>query len=231
MAVAGAGTEPVLAGVEDGIAGVLLNRADSQNAWTVELADAYHDALDDAAADPDVRVVVVTGAGDSFCTMELRPPGESNRRRSPLHPLTIGKPILAAVNGPCTGRGLAEALLCDLRFAAASATFAAPYARRGRPLPDAMAWLLPRLIGTGPALDVVLSGREVAAPAALRMGLVHEVHPDGDLTERVLAYARELVSRTDAAAVSAIKAQVYRSLETGIGQAIDDARVLGERFR
>lgn len=232
MAVAGAGAGPVLAGVEDGIAGILLNRPDSGNAWTVELADAYHDALDEAAADPEVRVIVVTGAGDSFCTTELRPPdGDSKRRRSPLHPLTIGKPILAAVNGPCSGRGLAEALLCDLRFAAASATFAAPYARRGQPLPDAMAWLLPRLVGTGPALDVVLSGREVAAPAALRMGLVHEVHPDDDLTERVLAYAGELVARTDAAAVSAIKAQVYRSLETGIGQAIDDARVLGERFR
>jgi enoyl-CoA hydratase/carnithine racemase len=222
----------VLSGVEDGIAGILLNRPDTQNAWTPELADAYHDALDDADRDPSVRAIVVTGAGDAFCTTELRPPPPaSKRRRSPLHPLSIGKPIIAAINGTCSGMGVAEALLCDVRFSSSSATLTAPYARRGQPLPDAMAWLLPRVIGLGATLDVVLSGREIDARDALRLGLVQGVYGDGDLTERVLAYAGQIVERGDPTAISSIKAQVYRATEMGLGQAIEDAEVLGKRRR
>ncbi|HVM09063.1 MAG TPA: enoyl-CoA hydratase-related protein [Acidimicrobiales bacterium] len=221
----------VLAGVEDGIAGILLNRPDSDNAWSPEMADAFHDALDEAAADDDVRAIVVTGAGGAFCTTELRPvPPADRRRRSPLHPLSIGKPIVAAINGPCSGMGFAEALLCDVRFAAQSATLCAPYARRGLPLPDAMAWVLPRVAGMGGALDAVLSAREIGATEAMRLGLVQGVFPDGELTERVLAYAGQIASRTDADASAAIKAQVYRSMEMGLAQAIDDAALLRSRF-
>lgn len=220
----------VLSGVEDGIAGILLNRADTQNAWTPALADAYHDALDDAGRNDDVKVIVVTGAGSSFCTAELRPPPPaSKRRRSPLHPLSIGKPVIAAINGECSGMGFAEALLCDIRFAASSATIAAPYARRGQPLPDALAWLLPRVIGLGATLDVVLSARDIDARDALRLGLVQGVYSDTELTERVLDYAGHIVERGDAGAIASIKAQVYRATEMGLGQAIDDAEVLAER--
>jgi len=226
------GDELVLSGVEDGIAGILLNRAETQNAWTPELADAYHDALDDAADDDDVKVIVVTGAGDSFCTTELRPPPPaSKRRRTPLHPLSIGKPIIAAINGACSGMGFAEALLCDVRFASSSAMLTAPYARRGQPLPDALAWLLPRVIGLGATLDVVLSGRDLDARDALRLGLVQGVYNDGELTERVINYAGLIVERGQADAIAAIKAQVYRATEMGLGQAIDDAEVLADRMR
>lgn len=232
MGSAASDDDLVLSGVEDGIAGILLNRPDTQNAWTPDLADAYHDALDDAGRDPAVSVIVVTGAGDSFCTTELRPPPPASKRRgSPLHPLSIGKPIIAAINGTCSGMGFAEALLCDIRFASSSATITAPYARRGQPLPDAMAWLLPRVIGLGATLDVVLSGRELDARDALRLGLVQGVYGDGDLTERVLAYAGQMVERGDAEAMASIKAQVYRATEMGLGQAIDDAEVLGKRMR
>ena len=225
------GDDLVLSGVEDGIAGILLNRSETQNAWTPELADAYHAALDEADRDPDVRVIVVTGAGDSFCTTELRPPPPASKRHTaPLHPLSIGKPIIAALNGTCSGMGVAEALLCDVRFMASSATITTPYARRGQPLPDALAWLLPRVIGLGATLDVVLSGREIDARDALRLGLVQGVFSDGEVTERVLAYAGQMVERGDAAAMASIKAQVYRATEMGLGQAIDDAEVLAKRL-
>ncbi|HEX4978870.1 MAG TPA: enoyl-CoA hydratase-related protein [Acidimicrobiales bacterium] len=227
---AAAGSDLVLSGVEDGVAGILFNRADTRNAWTPEMADAYHDALDAAADDDDVKVIVVTGAGDSFCTAELRPPPPpSARRRSPLHPLSVPKPIIAAVNGACEGMGLAEALLCDVRFASASATMTLPYVRRGRPLPDALAWLLPRVVGLGAALDVALSGRDVNSRDALRLGLVSGVFADDELTERVVAYAGRIVERADASAAASIKAQVYRATEMGLGQTIDDAEVLASQ--
>ena len=221
----------VLAGVEDGIAGILLNRPDNRNSWTSELADAYHDALDRAAANDDVKVIVVTGAGETFCTMEaVRPSRAAAQRRSALHPLSIPKPIIGAINGECSGMGLSEALMCDVRFAAETALLSAPYAQRGLALPDAMAWVLPRMVGLGNAMDVVLSGREITAFEATQLGLVQGVHADNDLTERVLEYAAHIATRADGAAAAAVKAQVYRSMEMGLGQAIDDARVMAERL-
>lgn len=222
----------VLAGVEDGVAGILLNRPDTRNAWTPDLEAAYHAALDDAESNDDVRVIVVTGAGESFCTTELRPGGLAGPdRTTPLHPLSIAKPVIAAINGECSGMGFAMALLCDVRFAASSATMTVPYARRGQPLPGPLAWLLPRTLGLGGALDVVLSGRELDAREALRLGIVQGVYNDTEVTERVLAYAGHIVERGHAKAIASIKAQVYRATEMGLAQAIDDARVLAERLR
>src|SRR5262245_7031882 len=119
----------------DGIATITLNRPERLNAWTTELGNLYFDHLADAAADPGVRVIIVTGAGRGFSAgadMENLQrlsgsgsglAGEAGSTRPMDFPLTIPKPIIAAIPGACAGLGLAQALMTDIRFAAAGAKF------------------------------------------------------------------------------------------------------------
>src|SRR2546423_11983797 len=120
--------------MEDGIAVLTLNRPDRLNAWTAQMKREYFDLLDECAADPGVRVIVLTGAGRGFCAgadmAELQALGDGGSvqeraaqedPRPQTYALTIPKPIIAAINGPCAGLGLVHALMCDLRFAAAGA--------------------------------------------------------------------------------------------------------------
>ena len=229
-----AATDLVRYGVEAGVAGILLNRPHVQNAWSEEMAHAYFGVLDEAAADPEVRVIVVTGAGNSFCagedvsTMQGRLLGAASARggRSAVHPLTIPKPIIPAVNGVCAGPGLTQAALCDLRFASENATFSAITTRRGRVAEDGSSWLLPRIIGTAAALDLLLSGRVVTADEACVLGLVTEVVPASELTKRVLEYAGDLVANCSPAAMAAVKAQVWRHLDVDLARAVDESDAL-----
>lgn len=221
-------TDIVRFGVEDGIAGILLNRPGTLNAWTAELAAAFYDTLDEAAVDPSVKVIVVTGAGVAFCSGDA-PPDRAGR--SALHTHLVPKPILAAINGRCAGAGLALAMRCDLRFAAADATFSALTTRRWKPAEDGLSWILPRVVGAGAALDVLLSGRTIAAEEALRIGLVHAVVEPEALMQYVLAYAGDLVANADLDAMAAVKAQVWRHLEVGLEQAIEESDALAARFR
>ena len=149
-------SETVLMNVEEGVALLTLNRPDRLNAWTPELGSAYFDHLEACAADPDVRVIVVTGEGRGFCAgadmqdLEAIGAGEidqAERRqdeRPQSFPSTIPKPIIAAINGPVAGIGLALALWCDIRFIADEAKVTTAFARRGLIGEYGMAWILPR---------------------------------------------------------------------------------------
>ncbi len=214
-------TDLVRYGVEDGIAGILLDRPDEGNAWDADLGRAYADRLDEASADPDVRVIVVTGAGGAFCAG-----GDLDGAPPVLHALRAPKPIIAAVNGECRGVGLLQALACDVRFASTAATFAADWVHDGLPAPGGASWLLPRVIGTGPALDLLLSGRLVRSGEAQRLGLVQAVHEPGDLMTRALTYASDLARTCSPAAVAAVKAQVYRHLDLDLGSAVEESDAL-----
>ena len=213
-------------GVEDGIAGILLHRPDEANAWDAELGAAYAGALDEAAADPEVRVVVVTGAGESFCEG-----GDLTGAPPVLHALRVPKPIIAAVNGPCSGVGLLQALACDVRLAATGATFAADWVHHGLPAPGGASWLLPRVAGTGAALDLLLSGRRIRSGEAQRLGLVHAVHEPDDLMARALAYASDVARRCSPTALAAVKAQVYRHLDVDLAGAVEESDRLWAALR
>jgi enoyl-CoA hydratase/carnithine racemase len=225
---------------EDGVATLTLNRPDRLNAWTQAMEDRYFDLLTECGADPDVRVVVVTGAGRGFCAgadMEaLQDIGEVSEerlagRRPQRLPLTIPKPVLAAINGPCAGIGLVQALMCDIRFAAEGAKLTTAFARRGLVAEHGMSWALPRLVGPGHALDLLLSGRVVLAEEAAGMGLVNRVLAPDRLLGETLAYARELATSCSPAAMRAMKAQVYSDLERPLADAVDDAnRLMVESF-
>lgn len=208
-----------------------LNRPERLNAWTMELERHYLDLLNRTAADPSVRAVVVTGAGRGYCPggdmAELRDLGEAGTR--PLDELQsiyvkrtydFPKPIIAAINGACAGVGLAQALACDLRFAATGVKFTTSYARRGLPGEDGTPWLLERLLGTSRALDLLLSARVVLAEEALELGLVNRVYSADRLLPETLAYAEDLAANCSPVAMAVIKKQVHRHLQIDLDTAI-----------
>ena len=177
---------------EPGIAVITLNRPEQLNAWTGDMGAGYYDALDRAAADDAVRVIVVTGAGRGFCAgadmnglQGIGAAGGGGEgggvptapERVFHHALTIPKPIIAAVNGACAGMGFSHAMVCDLRFAAAGAKFTTAFVRRGLIAEWALAWTLQRVAGPARALDVLMSGRVVLAEEAKELGIVNEVVP------------------------------------------------------
>jgi enoyl-CoA hydratase/carnithine racemase len=212
-------TDPdvVLLAVSDGVATITLNRPESLNAWTPGMEARWNELLDRVATDDDVRALVVTGAGRGFCpgadrnALARRSRGEESaplRVRPLTSLLRYPKPIIAAINGACVGLGLALALCCDVRFAASDARFSAPFARLGLPAEFRTPWLLPRLVGRGNALDLLLSGRMFLAEEALQLGLVQRVLARDELVPAACAYAAEIARNCSPAALAVIKAQV-----------------------
>ena len=224
-------TEVVLREDRDGVATLTLNRPDRLNAWTDELENAYFDALIECRADPGVRVVVVTGAGRGFCAgadMEsLQQIGsngvQARERRKQTLALTIPKPIIAAINGPCAGIGLVQALMCDIRFAARGAKFTTAFARRGLVAEHGISWILPRLVGPARALDLLLSGRVLLAEEAAELGLVNRAIEPERLLDETYAYARDLAANCSPASMATMKSQVYADLDRGVDDALTNA--------
>ncbi|HEV7528907.1 MAG TPA: enoyl-CoA hydratase [Solirubrobacteraceae bacterium] len=228
-------SEVVLKDVQDGVATLTLNRRDRLNAWTQELERDYFAALGECGTDEQVRAIVVTGAGRGFCAgadmQELQTLGEQgvseeqrdDARTAQTYPLTVPKPIVAAINGPCAGIGLVQALMCDIRFAAADAKLTTAFARRGLVAEHGISWILPRLVGPARALDLLLSGRVVLGREAAAMGLVNTALPGDAVLEHALAYARDLAVNSSPASMATMKRQVYADLERAVPQALDEA--------
>jgi enoyl-CoA hydratase/carnithine racemase len=235
-------SEVVLKSIEDGVAVLTLNRPERLNAWTGEMERAYFAELDECAASDNVRVVVVTGAGRGFCAgadmQDLQTLGEGSRQPSLPHdarpqtyPLSIPKPIIAAINGPCAGIGLVQALMCDLRFAAEDAKMTTAFARRGLIAEHGISWILPRLVGPARALDLLLSGRVVLGQEAAALGLVNRALAGETLLEATLAYARVLAVNCSPASMATMKRQVYSDLERTLPDALAEAdRLMVESF-
>ena len=194
---------------------IRLNRPERLNALNFDLVSELHDALDTVAADPGCKVVVLTGAGRGFCAgLDLKdwgaPPAPGEHRHAPVgvdgqafmsnltvHLRNTPQVIVAAVNGPAFGGGLALACAADIRLAATSARFCSAFIRTGLTGTDiGITYLLPRLIGTSRAFDLILSGREIDAAEAERMGIVSQVVPDDDLLDRALDYAGVMAGYT-----------------------------------
>jgi enoyl-CoA hydratase/carnithine racemase len=203
--------------VEDRVAVITLNRPDSLNAWTFAMGQQYLLRLDQAAADPAVMAIVITGAGRGFCAgadmgmlkqlMSGEFPPADGVRDDYLTEPAVPKPVIAAINGPCVGLGLARALYCDIRFLSRGTNLSTAFARRGLPAEDALAWLVPRIVGWSRGLDLLLSARSVTSEEALEVGLVNFVVDDA--LEAALAYAREMASQCSPASMREIKAQIW----------------------
>lgn len=186
---------------------IMLNRPDKLNAVNPRLAAEFPRAMREAAADDDVRVVVITGAGRGFCAgLDLSDPAMPGRARADrldpyywvgewVHAVTqCEKPVIAALHGVAAGAGFGLALACDLRVMSASATCTAGYVRRGLSPDAGVTWFLPRLIGHARAADIVLTGRDVSAEEALRIGLVSHVWDADAFAESLATYAAQLAA-------------------------------------
>jgi len=217
---------PVLFELRDsGVAVVTLNRPERMNAWGGGLASAFYRCMDRAEADPAVRVIVLTGSGRAFCAGadmgDLDTIGGASEgngetdvtqlvgERHPHFVTTLRKPIIAAINGACAGIGLTQALMCDVRFAAAGAKFTTAFSRRGLIAEYGISWILPRVVGWSAALDLLLSGRMFYAEEAAALGLVKEVVPPDELLPRALAYAEDMALHCAPSALAVIKEQIY----------------------
>jgi enoyl-CoA hydratase/carnithine racemase len=228
-------SEVVLKQVQDGVATITLNRPERLNAWTQQLERDYFAVLAECATAEQVRAVVVTGAGRGFCAgadmQELQSLGEdgvsedqrNGARTAQTYPLTVPKPIIAAINGPCAGIGLVQALMCDIRFVAEDAKLTTAFARRGLVAEHGISWVLPRLVGPAVALDLLLSGRVVLGREAATMGLANAAMPAETVLEQALAYARDLAVNCSPASMATMKRQVYADLERTAPDALDEA--------
>ena len=207
--------ETVLYEVRDRVAVITLNRPDRLNAWTAELGRGYFDALDAAESDPAVGAIVVTGAGRGFCAgadMDLlqgmSDGGAEVDGRPMWHPYHVRKLTVAAINGAAAGLGLVQALYLDVRFAAAGAKFTVAFPQRGLIGEYGVTWLLPRLVGTGAASDLLLSSRVFVAEEAAALGLVNRVVPAEEVVEQAVAYAQAAAASCSPASIAAIKTQL-----------------------
>ena len=225
----GEGEPPSIVADRRGKVGIItLNRPDKLNAWTPPMGTLYFDTLEQMAADPHVVVILVHGAGRGFCAGadmsglgNIASSGGKTPGRDPrgyLHTLSIGKPVVAAIHGPCYGVGLQQALCCDLRLAAVDAKLALPYAKRGLIAEVGVSWLLSRLIGSAQTMELLLSARRVLADEALELGLVNRVMPDEHFLDQCLAYCQELAEGSPQA-MRTIKQQVYRDAMTTLPEA------------
>jgi 2-(1,2-epoxy-1,2-dihydrophenyl)acetyl-CoA isomerase len=229
----------------DGAVTVLtLNRPDVLNAFDEPLTEALNASLADCAADSAIRAVVITGAGRAFSAgQDLADRlamieeggdvhlGDELRRR--YHPAIAAiremrKPVIAAVNGVAAGAGLGVAIACDIRVAAASASFRPAWGRVGL-VPDAgSAFFLPRLVGWGRALDMVLTGEPVAADEALRIGLVTHVWPDAEFAVKWRELAQTLAGgATEAFALT--KEGLNAAMARGFAEFLDHEAELQDR--
>jgi enoyl-CoA hydratase/carnithine racemase len=231
-------TDAVLA--DRDAAGVLtltFNRPERRNGWDNDLRSAYDEQIIAAAGDPEVRAVVVTGAGTTFCPGadlsrlgRLAEPGAKLPHTSVEHLRTFPKPLIAAVNGACAGVGLVQALFCHVRFAAEGAKFATSFSRRGLPAEYGIAWMLQRMIGQENALDLMLSGRTFDAAEALRLGLVSRVVPREDVLTAAQSYARDIAVNCAPHSLAAIIGQAREAADTDYDAALARAWELVDGF-
>ncbi|MFN5880385.1 MAG: enoyl-CoA hydratase/isomerase family protein [Burkholderiales bacterium] len=207
-------TDQVLYAVEDGIATITLNRPDRQNTITRPMLAAFSKCLVQANADPEVRVVIVTGAGRFFCAgLDLRGgsgigegkhgPTLDLREAPPTVLHHMDKPTLCALNGSSAGYGMDMALGCDIRVMAEGSKMAAAFTARGVVPESGGTWLLPRMLGWARAAELIFTGRTLDAAQCLEMGLVSHVVPADQVMSYTRALAREIASNAPLAVQAA----------------------------
>lgn len=241
--------EQILYDVRERVATITMNRPERLNAWTPHMGRELYAAFTTAAADDDVRVIVVTGAGRGFCSgadmqalRELQSAtatggakddvpaarGESAAAIAPIHPAldtpyaypqSIPKPVLAAINGPVAGLGFTHMLYYDVRIASDRARFTTAFARRGLISEHGSSWMLPRLVGPAHACDLLFSGRVIDAAEAQAMGLVNAVVPHDELLPHVYERARELATLCSPRSIGIMKRLVYTHQFTDLATA------------
>jgi 2-(1,2-epoxy-1,2-dihydrophenyl)acetyl-CoA isomerase len=222
--------------VQDRVATLTLNRPDRLNALGDTLRDDLHDAIARSAADDEVRVLVVTGAGRGFCSGgDVKSMSERDRaggstslteKIAPQRDATIlamrdcPKPIIAAVNGPAAGAGMNLALACDMRIASTSAKFAQAFVRRGLHPDWGGTYFLPRIVGVAKACELIFTGDTLDAAEALRLGIVNAVVEPEALMPKTYDLARKIAAGPPIA-IRLAKRAIYHNQDVDLRAALE----------
>jgi enoyl-CoA hydratase/carnithine racemase len=246
--------EQILYEVADPVATITLNRPDKLNALTDRTLRELRHAIAEAEKSPEVVGIVLTGAGRGFCagvdmgslqaiqsagsisamaTQDDVPaahPGDPamgpDFRSGYTYLLSVRKPLIAAINGPCAGLGFSIAMFCDLRFASDRAVLAPSFSSRGLVAEHGTSWIVPRLVGPSRALEILWSSDRIDAAEALRLGLVNRVVEHDALLETATGFIKRLAATASPASLMHMKQQIYRQLNMPLGEAMGETQRL-----
>jgi enoyl-CoA hydratase/carnithine racemase len=237
--------EQIIYEVADPIATIKLNRPRQLNAWTDRMGAEVKHAFARAEQDERVVVIVLTGEGRGFCSgadlnqlkeigdgvvsgnllpeeLESSPGDDSvgeSFRGHYSYIMSIRKPVIAAINGPCAGMAVPIALCCDMRFASDTAKFTTAFSRRGLIAEWGISWTLTRAVGPAHAMDLILSGRTFDANEAERLGVVNRVLPHAELLPFVTDYAQDMAANCSPTSMAIMKRQVYQDMTESLAHA------------
>jgi enoyl-CoA hydratase/carnithine racemase len=211
-----------------------MNRPETKNVFTPEMMDSICQALKEAKADPDVKVIILTGENEAFSaggnvkemaegkytSWDMKDFLWDHLQRVPLLLEDVDKPVIAAIDGPAYGGGFDMALACDLRVASERAIISSTFVRIGLAPGDGGAYFLPRIVGLSKALDILLRGRVIDMEEAIKLGLVDKVVPVEGFSESVRDYALE-IAKWPLTSLRAVKRAVYQGLTSDLRGHLD----------
>lgn len=197
----------ILTSLKNHVQIITLNRPEKKNAFNGEMIEEWVKALEDAQQNEEVHVIVITGAGNAFCSggdvggmkQDQKPLDNKNKLWENIHrvPLTlksIDKPVIAAINGPAVGAGLDMALMCDIRTMVSDSKVSEGYVKVGLVPGDGGAFFLPKIVGEAKALELLWTGNFISSEEALTLGLVNHVYSKEEFMEKTMQLAEQIAS-------------------------------------
>ncbi len=236
--------------VEDGIATIWLNRPHRMNAWTGRLHTEYRYLLDQADQDRSVAAIVVTGRGRGFCVGgdsealeghskrggydsgtrdDIATPGygiSSDFDAAFAYHFGLTKPVVAAINGPAAGVGLALPCFHDIRFAVPGVKFTTAHGKLNLPAEYGLSWMLPKIMGLGRANDILLTSRIFTSDEALTLGFVNALYEPDELLPRTYEYVANLISTVSPNSLKQTRWQIYKDLHRDAAASVTDSERL-----
>ena len=236
--------------VDQGIATIFLNRPHRMNAWTGRLHTEYRYLLAQANADRAVQAIVVSGRGRGFCVGGDSQALEGHSQRGAYDPGTgediakpgygtaqefdaafayhfgLDKPIIAAINGPAAGVGLALACFADIRFAVPGVKFTTAHGKLNLPAEYGLSWMLPRIMGLGRANDILLTSRVFLSDEALQLGFVNALYDPEELLPKTYDYVRSMIATVSPNSLRQTRWQIYRDLHRDVASSVEESETL-----
>ena len=236
--------------IEAGVATIALNRPHRMNAWTGRLHTEYRYLLDQANSDNSVQAILVTGRGRGFCVggdsqaleghsergaydagtkPDIAKPGYGVSEEfdaSFAYHFGLSKPVIAAINGPAAGVGLALACFADIRFAVPGVKFTTAHGKLNLPAEYGLSWMLPKIVGLGRANDLLLTSRVFTSDEAYQLGFVNQLVDAEELMPRSLEYAHNLIRTVSPNSLRQTRWQIYRDLHRDVATSVNESEAL-----